>query len=1113
MPNAFSLKKYLTGIIVRRCRLPFSLSGVAALALVVGLVGATTVFVGIRRLEHDKVELDFQQRANLRTVTLRHQLTETVQVLKFLNQLFATFEPVSREQFALFTDPLLQRHPYVQAFNFHRIVPDSERKAYEARMRTRFPAFVMTRLKDGKVVPAEPREHHLVVDYIEPMHGNEAAFGMDVSHNAELIAALDRAIDTGTVSSTGLITLAQGGGTLRGFLVLMPVYRHGMPLNSAEGRRKAVIGDTAAVFNAPYLVEQVLQTNGLMEDPGIGISVYAAATLDERFLVFRKGEKPLPQGAPSWLPRWIFYDQPEEIVHNFDVAGRTWRVVVSAEPQPFFRQHDGSLNTLIGGILFSMLLAAFVQVLASRSRRVHKLVEQRTAELRHANERLIDDIAARKRAEDGLKLRQRAIDASANAVIITSAVPPKYPIEYVNPAFERITGYAAADVIGRSCSLLWAEDRDQPEIQEILAAAREKRETHAILRNYGKDGRMFWSDAYLAPVRDESDEVNHFVVALYDITATKRYQAELEFQANRDTLTGLANRNLLHDRLRQASAYAERYGHPVWVLFLNLDRFKFVNDTLGHRAGDQLLNIVAQRLRESVRESDTIARLSADEFVLILPEGADDKVSPAAIQRIMASIAQPIVIEGYEFVMGCCIGIAVCPTDGDDADTLIKHAGIAMYRAKENGRNTFQFYTSSMNERAMERLRLEGDLRNALDRDEFMLHYQPQVDLAAGSILGVEALIRWQHPVLGAVSPARFIGLAEELGLIVPIGNWVLRTACRQSVDWLRAGLGEIRVAVNLSPRQFYQQDLVTTIEGVLEETGIAPHLLELELTESMMMNDVEHAVGILHKLKALGVHLSIDDFGTGYSSLSYLRRFPIDLLKIDQSFVRDITVDPNDAAIVLSIISLAHSLRLTVIAEGVETEAQLSYLQRHGCDFMQGYFFSRPVPSGECEALLRNRHRLPLPPSLNGARRQTLLIVDDEPGIASALKRLLRPDGYDVLIAMTPEDAFELLGRYQVQVVVCDQCMSAMAGSELLNRIKTLYPDTVRVMLSGHAALDGVVDAVNQGGIFRFYTKPWDEGMLREGIRDAFRHYWSAHPAELDASAEGVPGQASVGT
>ncbi len=1088
-----------------RSRPPFSLSIVAVLVLVIGLAATTALFLGLRRLEHDKTELEFQQRANARILAVQQQLEQTVQVLAVLNQLFATFEPVSREQFRTFTEPLLRRHSYVQAFEFHRIVAPQDRPAYEAQMRRYKPDYAMTQLRDGKPGPARPREHHLVVDYIEPMRGNEAAFGLDVSPNPYLNEAVQRATDTGQASSTVLLKLAQGG--LRGFLVVMPVYRHGAPLDSVEARRRAVIGDTAAVFNAAGLIEKILDENGMLGDPSLDISVYASGLPNHANLAFGKGT-PVSE-AVSLLPRWILHDSPEYIIHDFDIAGRPWRIQISAQPAVFTLHHSGSLFGLIGGVLFSLLLAVFVQAQSSRSRRVHLLVEQRTAELRLANELLTGDIAARKRVEDALKLRQRAIEASANAIIITSAAPPIYPIEYVNPAFERITGYTASDVTGRSTSLLWADDRDQPEIQEILAAAREQRETHVILRNYGKSGRMFWSDMYLAPVRDESNEVNHFVVALNDISATKRYQAELEFQANRDTLTGLANRNLLQDRLRQASAYAGRYGHLVWVLFLNLDRFKFVNDTLGHRAGDELLKIVATRLRQAVRETDTIARLSADEFVLVLTERADEHLSPAAVQRIMDAIAQPIVIEGYEFVMASSVGIAVSPSDGVEPDALIKYAGIAMYRAKEVGRNNFQFYTSAMNERAMERLRIETDLRNALEREEFVLHYQPQVDLGSGRVLGMEALIRWQHPTLGTVPPARFIQLAEELGLIVPIGVWVLRTACRQSVEWQRAGLGQVRVAVNLSPRQFYQQDLAASIQAVLDETGVEPHLLELELTESMMMNDVEHAVGILRNLKAIGVHLSIDDFGTGYSSLSYLKRFPIDLLKIDQSFVRDITIDPDDAAIVLSIISLAHSLRLKVIAEGVETEAQLAYLQRHGCDYMQGYYFSRPLPVLEAEQLLRRGKQLPLQADTLPTHTQTLLLVDGDVDAATALKRLLRADGYQILAAATAADAFELLARHTVHVIICDHGVTSMDGAELLSRVKTLYPDMIRMMMSGHAVINSVIDAINRGGIYRFLTKPWDDGVLRDSVRDAFHHYWLSRGAAGKLDLHAIPSDA----
>ncbi|MEC4718570.1 EAL domain-containing protein [Noviherbaspirillum sp. CPCC 100848] len=947
-----------------RSRQPFSPFAAAVLALLAGLIATFVLFAGIRRLEHDKIELEFQQRANIRILTIQQQLDQTIHTLRVLNQAFVSFQDVSREQFRNFSQPLLQRHSYIQALNFHRVVDAEGRDAYELEMRRVYPDYVMRQMKDGRLVPAEAARQHLIVDYVEPLRGNEAALGLDVAPNTHLAEAVRWATDSGQPTSTALLTLAQGGGRQTGFLVVMPLYRHGMPTDTVDERRAAFIGDTAAVFKAEVLVEKILSESGMLNDPSLSISVYASSDIDDRNLAFRSGSRPLSRDelaaqSKSPIPHWLFRDQPEPVMHDFDLAGRPWKIAISRQPESFMARHAGSVATLAGGVLMSLLIVGFFHAMSMRSRRVHSLVEQRTAELRLANDRLVEDIAARKRAEDALQLRQRAIEASANAIIITSAAAPNYPIEYVNPAFERITGYSLEDVINRSCSLLWADDRAQPEIQEIIASVRELRETRVTLRTYGKDGRMFWSDAFLAPVRDETGVVNHYVVAINDITATKRYQAELEFQANRDTLTGLANRNLLHDRLRQASAYATRYGHPVWLLFMNLDRFKFVNDTLGHRAGDELLKVVADRLRGAVRETDTIARMSADEFVLILPERTEEHLSPVLVQRIMDAVAQPIVIEGYEFVMGSSIGIAVCPSDGMDADTLIKHAGIAMYRAKETGRNNFQFFTPAMNDHAMERLRIENNLRSALEREEFFLHYQPQVDLATGRVLGMEVLIRWQHPVLGMVPPDRFIELAEEIGLIVPIGAWVLRTACRQCVAWQRAGLGQLRVAVNLSPLQFYQEDLVHTVKGVLAESGLAPHLLELELTESMMMNDIEHAVCILRDLKSIGVHLSIDDFGTGYSSLSYLKRFPIDLLKIDQSFVRDITIDPDDEAIVLSIISLAHSLRLKVIAEGVETEAQLAYLKRHGCDYMQGYYFSRPLPAQAFEQLLRQRRSL----------------------------------------------------------------------------------------------------------------------------------------------------------
>ncbi|MBC7500977.1 MAG: EAL domain-containing protein [Herminiimonas sp.] len=920
------------------------------LVFLIGIVVSMLLYGGARRLEHEKWEVDFKQQANLRIDAIQQGLNEAVHVLTVTNQLFVSVGPVSREQFHSFTKPLLARYPFIQAFNYHRVIASDDLPEYVARTRALFPGFAVTEMVAGKVVPVLPKPIHNIVDYLEPVEGNEAAFGLDVFNNIEEQRSMQQSIETGRPSSTRLLKLAQGDGS-RGFVVLMPVYRPGAPLQDAAARRDAAIGDTATVFNASNLIEKILAARTLLNDEDIKISVHASAAPDKDNLAFEYGR--IATGGA--LQEWMRGSQPFMASRTIDVAGKPWHIAVSSVPKWSPAADGASLLVLISTLLLSVFATLYLHRLISHSKRVQNLVAQRTAELQQANEMLTEDIAARQVAERGLLLRQRAIDASANAIIITSACRPGFAIEYVNPAFERMTGYTSKEVVGRDSAILWGSDLNQPGLDEVHAAVSEKREGNATLRNYRKDGTLFWSDIYIAPVKDELGEINHFVVAQYDITATKHYESELEFQTNRDALTGLANRNLLRDRLSQAIAYADRYGHPIWTVFVDLDRFKFINDTLGHAAGDAMLKEVSVRLLSAVRDTDTVSRIGGDEFVLVLPERTDGILATAVVQRIMDLVAMPFNIGGHEFFPTCSIGVAVYPADGADPEALVKHADIAMYRAKETGRNNFQFYTSAMNERALERLRLEGDLRNAIEREEFVLHYQPQVNIRTGKVVGMEALIRWNHPHLGMVPPLRFIGLAEETGLIVPIGAWVIRTACRQNRAWQQAGLGDLRISVNLSARQFYQKDLVQSVAAMLRETHLSPRLLGIELTESLVMTDVDHAVSILGELKALGVKLSIDDFGTGYSSLSYLKRFPIDVLKIDQSFVRDITVDRDDAAIVVSIISLAHNLRLQVIAEGVETIEQLTFLHDHACDEMQGYYFSRPLDAKAFEALLHS--------------------------------------------------------------------------------------------------------------------------------------------------------------
>jgi diguanylate cyclase (GGDEF)-like protein len=437
----------------------------------------------------------------------------------------------------------------------------------------------------------------------------------------------------------------------------------------------------------------------------------------------------------------------------------------------------------------------------------------------------------------------------------------------------------------------------------------------------------------------------------------KRYQVQLEYQANYDALTGLPNRNLLHDRLKQ-SVFAQRFVRSIGVVFLDIDHFKFVNDSLGHNTGDKLLQKVAERLSAAVRDGDTVARLGGDEFILILNDQTGQEVIYRAMQRIIGKVAEPIEIDGEELMVTASAGISLYPQDGPDVETLLKNADAAMYQAKEKGRNNFQFYTAEMNRQVNERLKMEGSLRRALERGELELYYQPRIHVPSGALVGCEALLRWRHPELGLTLPERFIGLAEETGLIVPIGEWVLKSACVQARAWQKKERTPIAVSVNLSMRQFRQEALAGAVDDALRHSGLDPRLLEMELTESLVMQDTEIAIRVLERLRLTGVEISVDDFGTGHSSLSYLTRLPISALKIDQSFVQDVkgTGGPDEGIVAQAIISLAHNLKLKVVGEGVETQAQFEFLKKHSCDEVQGYHFGRPMPAQEFERFAANR-------------------------------------------------------------------------------------------------------------------------------------------------------------
>ncbi len=550
-----------------------------------------------------------------------------------------------------------------------------------------------------------------------------------------------------------------------------------------------------------------------------------------------------------------------------------------------------------------------------------------------------------------LFLSDKVFTFTNEAIMITDA---ENRIVQINHAFTQLTGYTAEDVYGKNPRILASGKHDNDFYQVMWQALLEQGHWHGEVWDKRKDGSVYpkWVDIN-SIVDPNTQQVVNFVALFSDISERKQQEEHIRRLAFHDPLTGLPNRLLFQDRLVQALAEAKRDDHMVAVMFMDLDRFKDVNDTLGHHVGDLMLREVSVRIQQSVREIDTVARLGGDEFVVILTRIRDSRDPAPVAEKILEAISSRMTLAGNEVFANSSIGIALYPNDAGSAEELMKSADAALYHAKDKGRGNFQFFTAELNRAAHERVRLDHALRSALERAEFELHYQPKIDLASRKVVGCEALLRWRHPQWGMVSPAEFIPVAEETGMILQIGAWVMREAAWQAADWARKGY-PVRVAVNLSARQFADPALVQSLVSLLEQHQLPANALELEITESTMMDGVANAAQILRDIKGMGVSLAIDDFGTGYSSLAYLKTFDIDKLKIDQSFIRDIHSDPDDAAIVRALVVLSHELGLEVVAEGVEDEAQLNFLQALGCDIAQGYFFSKPLPAADFVAFMR---------------------------------------------------------------------------------------------------------------------------------------------------------------
>ena len=568
------------------------------------------------------------------------------------------------------------------------------------------------------------------------------------------------------------------------------------------------------------------------------------------------------------------------------------------------------------------------------------------------------DITESKRNDEQLRMAAKVFESTIEGVVVTDV---EGKIQWVNPAFSKITGYSKEEALGKNPRILKSERHDDEFYRDMWRDIKAKGQWQGEIWNRRKNGETYPEWLTISAIRDELGKTIQYVSVFSDITERFQREERIKYQAYHDALTGLPNRSLLHDRLSMALTHAHRSGKMIAIMMLDLDRFKRINDTLGHPVGDILLQVVAKRLANTIRSGDTVSRLGGDEFAIILENiGSVENVIKVA-QKILRRMEAPVQIKAHDLYISTSIGISLYPTDGQDADSLLKFADTAMYQAKQEGRNQYRLYTPKMNDKALQRLAMENELRKALDREEFLVYYQPKLDLSSGKVIGAEALVRWKHPQLGFLSPSEFIPLAEETGLIKPVGDFVLRAACKQNKYWQDKGLNEICISVNLSAVQFQQKNLLHKVTHCLTEVGLNPAYLELEITESSAIQNPQMTVKTLKEFKKLGIQLSIDDFGTGYSSLGLLNQLPLDTLKIDKSFIRDITSDKDNQAIVSAIIAMSHNLGIKLVAEGVETKEQMAYLKEHQCDQIQGYLISPPIAAEQFEKFLQpDYHILP---------------------------------------------------------------------------------------------------------------------------------------------------------
>jgi len=1040
----------------------------AFLVLGLGLVISLVAWRFAEQRVSGEAEIKFQHQVAQAVGTLDRRIQDNVNLLIGLRGLFSASGQVSRDEFRRYLSGfnIAQHYPGVRLVSFVRYVPLSEKAGFEESVR-RDRSVNPGGYPDFSIKPPGVRDDYMVVTYIEPLAGNERAFGFDVFSEPQRRPTVERARDSGQATASEPIWLAADPQKQISLALRMPLYRSDMPTTTVTQRRAAFLGVVSSAIRVDDLIGSLLgrqlgsDFDLIIHDLGFSGAGASPADPTRDNLVFDSertfGMKAVKEAGQAFLSQ----------VMTLDVAGHNWRLGFRAPATPVYGI-GGTLPrvVLLGGIVTSLLLFWGVWTLLVSRERALKLAEHaravtaaeglreqlafiqqlieavpqpiffKDAEGRYLGvnkaweeffgiprEQFIGksvfelypnnpELAKRHHAKDqelfsspGSQTYEAAIvaaDGRVHHTIYSKATFNKSDgsVAGLIGTITDVTGLKKAEAALRqseerfrdltelSSDWYWEQDAnfrftqmsskvyefsldaeehigrtrwempllnvsaEQWEAHKSLLAAHEPFQDF-IYQRHDTNGNLRTISASGRPIFDEQDRFKGYRGTGRDITVQKQVEEQIRHMAHHDALTQLPNRALLYDRIGQAVAQAQRNREALALLFIDLDRFKTVNDSLGHPVGDRLLKAVGERLMACTRGSDTIARIGGDEFVVLLADLNQPEDARHVAQKVLDSLSEPLMIDGHELKVTPSIGICAYPHDGEDVETLMRNADTAMYYAKQMGRNNYQFFTQAMNDAAQERLVLENDLRHALERGEFTLHYQPQLDLKTGGIIGFEALVRWLHPQRGMVVPSQFIPAAEETGLIGPIGEWVLREACSQARVWHLAGHQQLQVSVNCSAQQFQHEGLVETVGRILRETGLPANRLDLEITESVIIQRSEEVIARFQAFDDMGVRISIDDFGTGYSSLSYLKRFAIHQLKIDQSFVRDISSDPDDAAIVSAIIAISHSLGLNVVAEGVETAEQLAFLRSLGCDAAQGYYFSKPLSAEEFTRLL----------------------------------------------------------------------------------------------------------------------------------------------------------------